>query len=192
MIHKSSLIKLLILIPMWIVSISAEDSSLAPAPQEWPTEVKELMYTSSIDKTQQPTLIYTTKKSGKRPLLVGLHTWSSTYKSGGGDLVYAKWCIANDWHFVHPHFRGPNWSSKAMGSEYVVADIVSIVEYMKKTYDVDESRIYLIGCSGGGYASLLLAGQKPELWAGVSAWVPISDIGAWWQQNDKAKGHNSN
>ncbi|MCH2206397.1 MAG: S9 family peptidase [Lentisphaerales bacterium] len=42
-----------------------------------------------------------------------------------------------------------------MGSEYVVADIISIVEYMKKNYNVDEKRIYLIGCSGGGYASFL-------------------------------------
>ena len=71
-----------------------------------------------------------------------------------------------------------------MGSEYVVADIISIVEFMKKNYNVDESRIYLIGSSGGGYASLLMAGRAPEIWAGVSAWVPITNIYKWWQQKD--------
>jgi predicted peptidase len=61
---------------------------------------------------------------------------------------------------------------------------------MKKNYNVDSDRIYLIGSSGGGYASILMAGRKPEIWAGVSAWVPISDIRAWWEQKDKSKGRD--
>lgn len=157
----------------------------------WPQEVKEIEYISSIDQSKQPSLIYTAKSKEKRPLLVGLHSWSTNYLSGGGDLLYADWAIEQDWHFVHPNFRGQNWTPKAMGSEYVVADVVSIVEYMKKNYNVDEDRIYLIGCSGGGYATLLMAGRKPELWAGVSAWVPISDIYAWWKQRDEGSKNNS-
>ena len=52
---------------------------------------------------------------------------------------------------------------------------------------VDENRIYLIGASGGGYASLLMAGRAPELWAGVSAWVPISDLAKWHAETSKRK-----
>jgi pimeloyl-ACP methyl ester carboxylesterase len=50
---------------------------------------------------------------------------------------------------------------------------------MKKVGKVDEKRVYLIGGSGGGHATLLLAGRHPELWTAVSAWCPISDIAAW-------------
>ena len=52
---------------------------------------------------------------------------------------------------------------------------------------IDSTRVYLIGTSGGGYTSLLMAGRHPELWAGVSAWVPITDLTAWYHEN-KAMG----
>jgi len=35
--------------------------------------------------------------------------------------------------------------------------------------------------------ALLLAGRYPELWAGVSAWCPISDINAWHQFTQSRK-----
>ena len=122
----------------------------------------------------------------KRPLLVGLHTWSSAYDSAGGDAAYARWCIENDWHFIHPHFRGPNWTPDACGSEKMVQDILDAVAHMQKTCAVDPNRIYLVGVSGGAHAALLMAGRAPALWAGVSAWAPISDIRAWWEQSSGA------
>lgn len=102
-----------------------------------------------------------------------------------GEVVYARWCIEKDWHFIHPHFRGPNRSPDACGSEKAVQDIIDAVEYMKQHHKVDPDRIYLVGVSGGGYASLLMAGRAPHLGAGVSAWVPISDVRAWWQPKDQ-------
>ncbi len=153
----------------------------------WPEGVKAITYPASIDKSQQPMLLYAAKSKEKRPLLVGLHTWSGGYTQAGGEVVYARWCMKNDWHFIHPHFRGPNRTKDACGSEKVVQDIIDAVSYMKKNHNIDTDRIYLIGCSGGGYASLLMAGRAPDIWAGVSAWVPISDIHAWWQQKDKGK-----
>lgn len=179
---------IMILISVSLLTVNAESKK---GLKDWPQGVEEIEYTSSIDDSKQPSLIYKAKSKEKRPLLVGLHSWSTNYLSGKGDLQYAHWAIEQDWHFVHPQFRGENWTPKAMGSDYVVADVVSIVEYMKKNYNVDESRIYLIGCSGGGYASLLMAGRKPEIWAGVSAWVPISDIYAWWKQRDEGSKSNS-
>lgn len=49
----------------------------------------------------------------------------------------------------------------------------------KKNATIDESSIYLLGASGGGHAALLMAGRHPKIWAGVSAWVPISNLKAW-------------
>ncbi len=158
-----------------------------PAPEGWPEEVKSIKYPAGVDGTRQPMLLYTAKAKEKRPLLVGLHTWSSNYTQAGGETAYARWCMENDWHFIHPDFRGPNWTPDACGSEKVVQDLVDAVEYMKNNYNVDANRIYLIGASGGGYASILMAARTPDIWAGVSAWVPISDIRAWWEQKSAQK-----
>ncbi len=148
----------------------------------WPDDVREVRYTSIGDQTEQPALFWTPAATGaKRPLLVGVHTWSSDYRQVAS-VPYLNWCRQQGWVFIHPHFRGPNWTPNAMGSDLAVADIVSAVEYAKRQAAVDPDRIYLIGASGGGHMSLLLAGRHPEIWAGVSAWVPIYDIAAWYDE----------
>ena len=145
----------------------------------WPGDVREVRFTSSGDGSQQPALFWTPAAGGgPRPLLVGLHTWSSDYRQTSS-LPYLAWCKQQGWIFIHPDFRGPNRTRAALGSDLAVADVVSAVEYARKQAPVDPRRIYLIGASGGGHMSLLMAGRHPEIWAGVSAWVPINDIAAW-------------
>jgi acetyl esterase/lipase len=60
-----------------------------------------------------------------------------------------------------------------------VQDVLDSVEYAKQHARVDDQRIYLVGGSGGGFMSLLMASRSPQLWDAVSAWVPISDLTAW-------------
>lgn len=177
-----------------IILVILIGSGLAKEPNDtkiegWPEQVKEIKYLASADKTLQSMLLRAASDKSKRPLLVGLHSWSGDYRQAGGEVVYARWCIEKDWHFIHPNFRGPNWTADACGSNKVVKDIVDAVAYMKRKHQVDTDRIYLIGVSGGGHASLLMAGRAPDIWAGVSAWVPISDIQAWWEQ--KRSGSHS-
>lgn len=99
----------------------------------------------------------------------------------------ARWSIEKGWVFIHPNFRGPNKRPDATGSELVVQDILSAVEYAKRAAKVDASRVYLVGGSGGGYASLLMAGRAPEVWTAVSAWVPITDLKAWHVESVRKK-----
>lgn len=115
-----------------------------------------------------------------RPLLVGLHTWS--YDHTNGSDKYVELCIENNWHFIFPDFRGGNTRPDACGSEMVVSDLEDAVAYMKNTVNVDRTRVYLAGGSGGGHCSLLMAGRRPDLWTAVSSWCPISDIAAWHQE----------
>ena len=160
--------------------------SAVAAPKGWPKEVQEIKYPSKADNTHQPALFYAPAGRAKpRPLLVGLHSWSGDYRQNNSP--YGKWCIEQKWNFIHPNFRGPNRRPEATGSELVVADILSAVEFAKKNGAVDETRIYLVGASGGGYAALLLAGRAPEIWAGVSAWVPILDLARWYSETSKRK-----
>jgi len=122
--------------------------------------------------------------SQKRPLLVALHTWSSTYKqtANGSQTAYARWCINVNWHFIHPNFRGPNWTYDACGSDAAIQDIHDAISYVKSHCSVDEDRVYGVGVSGGAHMGLLLAGKMPNVWAGLSVWAPIVDLSVWWAQ----------
>ncbi len=144
--------------------------------KSWPAGIEKISYPSSIDHSLQNSMFYN-PGGRKMPLLIALHTWSAGYNQP--NCEYAEWCVAKGWAFMHPDFRGFNDKPEATGSDLVVADIVSAVEYARGVADIDPERIYLMGCSGGGYASLLLAGRHPEIWAGVSAWVPIFDLAMW-------------
>ena len=120
------------------------------------------------------------------PLLVALHTWSSHYKQDTGG-AYLKQCTARKWVMIHPHFRGPNWTPQGCASDLAVQDILDAVEYAKKHACVDGHRITLVGASGGGHMALVMAHRAPRLWAGVSSWVPISDLAAWHRECKAAK-----
>jgi pimeloyl-ACP methyl ester carboxylesterase len=139
--------------------------------------VRAIEYGSSVDDTLQPALFYDPGGEEPKPLLIALHSWSGNYTQA--NPAYGVWCIAKKWVLVHPDFRGVNQRPEACGSELAVADILSAVEYAKKNCKIDDKRIYLVGASGGGYASLLMAGRAPEVWAGVSAWCPIYDLKVW-------------
>ncbi|MHC4122861.1 MAG: alpha/beta hydrolase family protein [Planctomycetota bacterium] len=153
-----------------------------------PEEVKKVRYLSSADNLKAPTLFYAPKTGKPVPLLVALHTWGGDYLQIIS-LDYANWCIENNWAFVHPNFRGPNRNPYATGSELVVKDILSVVDYAKANVNIDPNRIYLLGVSGGGHAALLMAGRAPEIWAGVSVWVPILDLKDWYFECKKSNLH---
>lgn len=54
---------------------------------------------------------------------------------------------------------------------------------MRARYSVDEKRIYLLGLSGGGFMTMMMAARHPQTWAAASAWVGISDLRAWYDEH---------
>lgn len=146
--------------------------------------MQSINYLSAADNTNQPMMFYKPQVDTPRPLLVALHSWSNNYRQKES-AIYAEWCIANDWVFIHPNFRGANSKPQATGSELVIGDVLSAIDYAKSNARVDESRIYAVGWSGGGFLGLLLAGRAPQIWAGVSVWVPISDLNAWYEESSR-------
>jgi len=158
----------------------------AAAAEGWPADLREVAIRSSADQTSQPSMWWTPPGSAQpRPLLVGLHTWSSDYRQTGSSFPYWQWCRAQGWHFIHPNFRGANRTPEALGSDLAVQDIVDAVAWAKANANVDARRIYLIGVSGGGHMALLAAGRHPEIWAGVSAWCGIVDIARWHAEHSR-------
>ena len=142
--------------------------------------IQKITYPCKIDSSMQPAMFYKARVKEPRPLLVALHTWS--YDHSSAFEHYADYCIKHEWNMIFPEFRGPNWTPEGCGSDLVVSDLEDAVAYMKKVTNVDPNRIYLVGGSGGGHCSLLMAGRRPDLWTAVSSWCPISDIAAWHQE----------
>lgn len=87
----------------------------------WDKKVQRITYLSSADNTHQPMMFYKPETDEARPLVVALHSWSNGYTQTDS-VIYSEWCIANDWNFIHPHFRGPNRGPQTTGSELVIAD----------------------------------------------------------------------
>ncbi len=139
---------------------------------------------SSADGAEQRAMFYDSGASTKRPLLVVLHSWSTDWRQNIG-IPYAMFAAQNDWIFVHPDFRGPYLRPEAAASDLAVQDILDAIAYAKKRGNVDASRIYLAGFSGGGMTALAMAGRHPDLWAGVVAWAPVYDIPDWYVYNKK-------
>ena len=60
-------------------------------------------------------------------------------------------------------------------SEYSEKDVLEVVRLMKAAYNVDESRIYLMGHSMGAIGTWLLGSKYPQMWAAL---VPFSGTGS--------------
>jgi predicted peptidase len=54
-------------------------------------------------------------------------------------------------------------------------DVMTVLDMMRKEFNVDERRIYIMGHSMGGSGTLYLASKYPEIWAAAA---PIAPPGA--------------
>ena len=149
----------------------------------WDAELVEVK--SSADGTMQPCWLWVPEiaKTQAVPLVVGLHTWSSDLWRDGHCKSLQREAKRLGWALVGPNFRGPNSTPQGCGSDLAVQDIVDAVEYAKSKAKIDTSRIYIIGGSGGGHMALLMVGRHPEIFAGATAFCPITDLARWYEES---------
>ncbi len=160
--------------------------ALAVLPQA-PAQRARISFQSTADGSRQPAWLTLPDDHGgeRRPLLVLLHTWSGDLNQRHPELERAA--LDNRWMVLQPDFRGRNDHPEACGSDLAVQDIVDVVAWVRERHPVDERRVYLAGWSGGGHMALLMAGRHPQLWAAVSAWVPITDLARWHERHAAGK-----
>ena len=153
-------------------AFSADEPKKANEP---PPGVQVITVRSSIDGVAEPVWFLPNPSTQPAPLLVHLHSWSARL----GEASLARDCAKRGWAFISPNFRGPNNRPEACGSRLAIQDVLDAVAHARRATPVDPRRIYLVGGSGGGHMALMMAQAAPELWAGVSSWVPITDLAAW-------------
>jgi acetyl esterase/lipase len=144
--------------------------------------VQNIGIPSTLDGHVDSVLFYSSPSPKKKPLLVVLHSWSTSYLQQAS-IPFALWCREKDWVFLSPNFRGIFDHPEAMASDLAIQDIMDAVAYAKKHANVDTTRIYAVGSSGGAMTALVAAGRHPDTWAGIMAWVPVFDIAAWYKWN---------
>ena len=62
-------------------------------------------------------------------------------------------------------------------------DIKDAMDHVIDNEGVDRENVFLLGLSGGGHMALLMCGLCPEYFRAVGAFVPITDLEKWAEQN---------
>jgi poly(3-hydroxybutyrate) depolymerase len=121
------------------------------------------------------------RSTAPRAMAVLLHSWSSDLELRSPDMEAEA--ETRDWLLLVPNFRGRNDHPEACGSPLAQQDILDAVSWVRTHYAVDEKRIYVLGASGGGFMTMLMAARHPQTWAAASASVGISDLRAWYDEH---------
>jgi len=115
-----------------------------------------------------------------KPLVVSLHSWLGDYSQ---EDILADLANKERWNYIHPDYRGPNSTREACLSDKAIADIDDAIQYAKDHGNVDADNIFVVGASGGGHATLGSYLKTVHRVKAFLAWVPISDLAAWYYQS---------
>jgi pimeloyl-ACP methyl ester carboxylesterase len=148
----------------------------------WPEEFKVVTIPSSTDGAEQFAYYLGAPSGKKKPLVVSLHTWSCDFSKN--DRL-APMVMDEGWNYIHPDFRGPNRTLEACLSQKAVSDIDDAIQYAIEHGNVDLSSIFVVGSSGGGYATLGAYLKTRHRIRCFFSWAPISDLAAWYHQSLK-------
>jgi len=141
---------------------------------------------STLDGYTQVFYYYKSTDKKPKPLIIQLHSWSypaDSLKTIDLDVIVK----AKNYNYVFPNFRGVNNHPKACCSEFVITDIDECIDWALKNMNVGKNQIYIIGYSGGGYATLSMYMKSRHSIKAFSAWASISDLVAWYGQSVERK-----
>ena len=144
----------------------------------WHERIEEVNIKSKIDNSIQKAFFYKSNSSIPGPLIISLHTWSENYKTY--DSI-SNICMKKNITYLRPNYRGANNNPEACMSELALHDIDQAIAYGLKNANIDSSKIFIIGSSGGGYAALSTFMKSSIKISRFSVWCPITDLEAWYE-----------
>lgn len=147
---------------------------------DWSSDFEIVEIKSSKDNSVQKSYFYKSKSNEPKPLIVSLHTWSGDYSQNDN---LAEICKQKDLNYIHPDFRGANRTINSCCSELALTDIDDAITYAIRNSNVETTKIYVVGASGGGYATLCTFMESKHNIKKFSSWVPITDLTAWYNES---------
>ncbi len=145
---------------------------------------KDSIY-SSLDNNTEVFYYDKSTSSIPQPLVVELHTWSNSSHSQT-DMI-AQQTHEKNWNFIFPNFRGVNNQPKTCCSDFVIADIDEAIDWALKNMNIDTKKIFIVGHSGGAYATFAMYMKSRHIINSFSAWCGISDLSSWYWQSAERK-----
>lgn len=155
-----------------------------PTEYVWPELFERISIPSEIDSFAQNAFFYKSTSTEPQPLIVSLHTWSGDYTQQD---PLASLCVERNVNYIHPDFRGANDQFDACCSDLVISDIDQSIQFALEEANVKPSATYVIGVSGGGHATLCMLMKSRQNIKIFSAWVPIGDLVAWYNESSIRK-----
>ncbi|MCM8768462.1 MAG: S9 family peptidase [Candidatus Omnitrophica bacterium] len=147
----------------------------------------EFSFTSSYDGTNQLACAYIPESyQGKpAPLLVVAHYLNGNRFTARTSGYYPE-CEKRGWLLVCPELHGKDTEGQtsfaAIGAQH---DVLDAIAWARKNYNVDQTRVYLVGRSMGGLLTAVTAAKHPHIFAAAVAGQPITDLKAWVKENPR-------
>jgi poly(3-hydroxybutyrate) depolymerase len=122
-------------------------------------------------------------KKVKAPLVIALHgagappaqmlRYVTDLAQAGGYVVAAPMGYSLDgWYGIQ--LRVPRDAKPANLAELSERDVMNVLDLMRKEFNIDDHRIYLLGQSMGGAGALYLGVKYHDIWAAVGATAPAA------------------
>ncbi|GAK60123.1 hypothetical protein GobsU_14599 [Candidatus Vecturithrix granuli] len=152
------------------------------------TGLLERAYISEVDQVLDSYILYVPKNydaTRKYPLVVMLHglgegAYLAVTTSSHQPFLEA--CEAHQFIMVAPNGKNhpdldlqhPTWGASFYANEGE-QDVLQVIKLAQKAYNIDEKRIYLTGCSMGGYGTWHVGSRQTDLFAAIA---PVCGVGS--------------
>jgi poly(3-hydroxybutyrate) depolymerase len=185
-LRASAKIALASLLCLTLISkLRADDKPQAPAHKSTTSRIQTRKYEFKEADKEMPYCLYcptTYDKSKKTPLIVALHGLYATptimmhypdfteLAEKNGYIVAAPMGYnTQGWYGNAPPFGKPNPENLYDLSE---KDVMNVLGIVRKEFNVDSDRIYLMGHSMGGGGTFYLGAKYPNIWAALAPIAP--------------------
>lgn len=154
------------------------ESNKAEDPK-WPAAFEIVNIKSPLDGSEQPAYFYKSKSKKPQPLVVSLHTWSNDYTQYDSINYFSH---LKDINYIHPNFRGVNNKKETCCSDLVISDIDAAIDYALQNSNANPEEVYVVGFSGGGYATLATFMKSKHNIKKFASWCPLVDLVKWYDE----------
>ncbi len=145
--------------------------------------VKKVQYAARDGQQIEAILTLPPKQKGNIPFVVLPHGGPTSSDRERFDY-WAQFLASRGYGVLQPNFRGSTgYGTKfqragfAQWGGLMQTDVDDGTKWLIDQHLADPARICIVGGSYGGYAALVAATSRPDLYRCAAAWAPVTDVG---------------